>query len=131
MTGAGLKNALASRFVAVPAVLAVLIAAWNVYIAFHDDGIVAGAVRDAAGAPVAGATVILYDRNFVTYRETQRTRSGADGRFRFEAFRSHLGQVEAETADGRHSERQPFRLWFRSQNIEVAPLVVQGQPTRS
>jgi hypothetical protein len=120
-----MRRALTSRFVVVPLVLAVLVLAWNVYIGFHDDGIVAGEVRDASGAPVAGALVILYDRNFVTYRETQRTRSGADGRFRFADFRSHLGQVEAEGPDGRRSERLPFRLWFRSQNIELAPLVVR------
>ena len=125
MTRRGMKRLLANRFVAVPLVLALLIAAWNLYIGFHDDGIVAGEVRDAAGAPVAGALVILYDRNFVTYRETQRTRSGADGRFRFADFRSHLGQVEAEAADGRRSQRLPVRLWFRAQNIELGPLVVR------
>lgn len=120
-----MRNALASRFVILPLVLAVLILAWNVYIGFHDDGIVAGEVRDQAGTPVAGALVILYDRNFVTFRETQRTRSGADGRFRFDAFRSHLGQVEAQAPDGRHSERLPIRLWFRSQNMELPPLVLR------
>jgi hypothetical protein len=120
-----MRRALASRFVVVPAVLAVLIAAWNLYIGFHDDGVVAGEVRDAGGAPVAGAVVILYDRNFVTYRETQRTRSGADGRFRFDDFRSHLGQVEAEAPDGRRSERVPIRLWFRAQNVLLDPLVVR------
>ena len=120
-----MKRILASRFVLVPAVLAVLIAIWNVYIAFNDDGIVVGEVRDAGGAPVAEALVILYDRNFVTYRETQRTRSGADGRFRFDDFRSHLGQVEAETPDGRRSERLAVRLWFRAQNVRLAPLVLR------
>jgi len=120
-----MRRALASRFVVVPLALAVLIGAWNVYIGFHDDGVVAGEVRDAAGAPVANALVILYDRNFVTFRETQRTRSGADGRFRFDDFRSHLGQVEAQVPDGRRSERLPIRLWFRAQNVEVAPLVLR------
>jgi hypothetical protein len=120
-----LKRALRSRFVVVPLVLAVVILAWNVYISFHDDGIVAGEVRDQAGAPVAGALVILYDRNFVTFRETQRTRSGPDGHFRFDDFRSHLGQVEAEAPDGRRSQRLPIRLWFRAQNIELPPLVLR------
>ena len=125
MNAAALKRALASRFVVVPLALAVLIVAWNVYISFHNDGIVMGEVRDAAGAPVAGALVILYDRNFVTFRETQRTQSGADGRFRFDEFRSHLGQVEAQAPDGRRSERLAIRLWFRSQNIALPPLVIR------
>ena len=30
-----------------------LIGAWNLYIAFNDDGIIEGEVRDRAGAPVA------------------------------------------------------------------------------
>ena len=48
--------------------------AWNVYIAFNDHGIIEGEVRDRAGAPVAGATVIFFERNFVYYEEKQRTR---------------------------------------------------------
>ena len=122
-----MRRALANRFVVVPAVLAVLIAGWNVYISFNDDGIVAGEVRDASGAPVAGALVVLFDRNFVTYRETQRTRSDASGRFRFDNFRAHLGQIEAQGSNGQRSERRLIRLWFRAQNVRLDPLVVRPQ----
>ena len=120
-----MMRALRSRFVVVPAALAALVLAWNVYVGFNDDGIVAGEVRDAAGAPVADAVVILYDRNFVTYRETQRTRSDQAGRFRFDNFRSHLGQVEAQGPAGQNSERRPVRLWFRAQNVRLDPLVLR------
>lgn len=122
------RGALVNRFVIVPLIVIVVAAVWNVYISFHDDGIVAGEVRDAAGAPVAGAIVILYDRNFVTYRESQRTRSDPAGQFRFENNNTHLGQIEAQAADGRQSERRPIRLWFRAQNVRLdAPLVVRAQ----
>ncbi len=122
------RGALLNRFVIVPLILVAVTAAWNVYISFHDDGIVAGEVRDAAGAPVANAVVILYDRNFVTYRESQRTRSDAAGRFRFDNNNTHLGQIEAQTADGLHSERRPIRLWFRAQNFVLdSPLVLRPQ----
>lgn len=120
-------KALRSRFVLVPAALAALILAWNVYIRLNDDGIIAGEVRTTAGALVADALVILYDRNFVTYRESQRTRTDAAGRFRFDNFRSHLGQVEAQAADGQRSERRLVRLWFRAQNVRLDPLVVRPQ----
>jgi len=116
------------RFVLVPLVLVVLTAAWNVYVSLHNGGLIVGEVRDAGGAPVADAVVIFYDRNLVTFRENQRTRTDAAGRFRFENNLSHLGQLEAQTADGRHSERRLIRLWFRSQNFELdAPLVVRPQ----
>lgn len=120
------RGVLLNRFVIVPAVLAAVTVAWNVYIGFHDDGVVTGEVRDASGAPVSGAVVILYDRNFVTYRESQRTHSDASGRFRFDNNNTHLGQIEAQAPDGRQSERRPIRLWFRAQNFRLdSPLVVR------
>ena len=99
--------------------------AWNVYIAFNDDGIIEGEVRDGAGAPVAGATVIFFERNFIYYQEKQRTTTDAQGAYRFTDMQIHIGQLEARTADGRQSERRQLRLWFRAQNTEVAPLVVE------
>jgi hypothetical protein len=117
---------LAHRFVAVPLALAVVVAAWNVYIAFNDHGIIEGRVQDRAGAPVAGATVIFFERNFVYYEEKQRAVTDAQGFYRFTGMKTHIGQLEARRADGRHSERRQLRLWFRSQDIEVAPLVVDA-----
>jgi Carboxypeptidase regulatory-like domain len=114
------------RFVAAPLALAVLVVAWNVYIAFNDHGIIEGEVRDRAGAPVAGATVIFFERNFVYYEEKHRTSTDAQGLYRFTDMKIHIGQLEARTADGRQSERRQLRLWFRSQDTEVAPLVVEA-----
>ena len=93
--------------------------AWNVYIAFNDHGIIEGEVRDRAGAPVAGATVIFFERNFIYYEEKQRTATDAQGVYRFTDMKTHIGQLEARTADGRKSERRQLRLWFRSQDTEV------------
>ena len=58
-------RALTHRFVAVPLALLAIVVAWNVYIAFNDHGIIEGEVRDKAGTPVAGATVIFFERNFI------------------------------------------------------------------
>ena len=109
-----------------PLALARLVVGWNVYIAFNDHGIIEGEVRDRAGAPVAGATVIFFERNFVYYEEKQRTSTDAHGVYRFTGMKIHVGQLEARTADGRQSERRQLRLWFRSQDTEVAPLVVEA-----
>jgi len=118
------RRALGHRFVAVPLALALLVAGWNTYIAFNDGGIIEGEVHDRAGAPVAGATVIFFERNFVYYQELRRTTTDARGAFRFDGMQVHVGQLEARTADGRHSERRQMRLWFRAQNTEIAPLIL-------
>ena len=120
------RRVLGHRFVAVPLALALLVAGWNIYIAFNDGGIIEGEVRDRAGAPVPGATVIFFERNFVYYQELRRTTTDARGVFRFDGMQVHVGQLEARTADGRHSERRQLRLWFRAQNAELAPLIIDA-----
>jgi acyl-coenzyme A synthetase/AMP-(fatty) acid ligase len=119
---------LAHRFVAVPLALVAIVVAWNVYIAFNDHGIIGGEVRDRAGAPVAGATVVFFERNFVYYEEKQRATTDAQGLYRFTGIATHIGQLEARTDDGRKSERRQLRLWFRSQDTEVAPPLVVETP---
>jgi hypothetical protein len=120
------RRVLAHRFVTVPLALAAIVVTWNVYIAFNDHGIIEGEVRDRAGAPVAGATVIFFERNFIYYEEKQRATTDAHGAYRFTDMKTHVGQLEARTADGRKSERRPLRLWFRSQDTEVPPLVIEA-----
>lgn len=117
---------LVHRFVAVPLMLVAVVAMWNVYIAFNDHGLIEGEVRDRAGAPVAGATVIFFERNFIYYEEKQRVTTDARGAYRFTDMKTHIGQLEARTADGRQSPRHQLRLWFRSQDTEVPPLIVEA-----
>lgn len=117
---------LVHRFVAVPLMLLAVVAMWNVYIAFNDHGLIEGEVRDRAGAPVAGATVIFFERNFIYYEERQRATTDARGAYRFTGMKTHIGQLEARTADGKQSPRHQLRLWFRSQDTEVPPLIVEG-----
>ena len=118
------RRILGHRFVAVPLAVAFLVAGWNIYIAFNNGGIIEGQVRDRAGAPVPGATVIFFERNFIYYQELRRTTTDAHGAFRFDGMQVHVGQLEARTGDGRHSERRQLRLWFRAQDTEVAPLII-------
>jgi protocatechuate 3,4-dioxygenase beta subunit len=114
------------RFVYVPLGLAGIVAAWNVYVAANNDGVIEGEVRDAAGAPVADATVIFFERNFVNYQEKLRTRTDARGAYRFNDMQVHIGQLEARLEDGRRSERIQLQLWFRAQHTRVGPLVVHA-----
>jgi len=108
------------RFVFVPGLLAVMAIAWNAYVFSHDHGIVEGRVVDAAGRPVAGATVALWVYNFTTYEEKEHVSTGADGVFRFTNNPSHRIQISAEKPGLGRSERVLVFLYFRSQDIAIA-----------
>ncbi|MBV9834941.1 MAG: carboxypeptidase regulatory-like domain-containing protein [Alphaproteobacteria bacterium] len=119
------RRVLLHRFVFVPLALAILVGGWNLYIVYNDDGIIQGVVRDGSGAALAGATVIFFERNSAYFEERKRTITDAKGAYRFTDMQIHIGQLEARTADGRQSQRRLLRLWFRAQNIDVAPLIVR------
>jgi len=106
---------LTSRFVLVPVALGAAIGAWNIFVARHNGGIIEGAVVDAAGRPVAGATVLLSRQNVTTFSEGGRRTTDAAGRFRFDDNRSHHVQLVAEK-DGARSGRLTLRLWFAAQD---------------
>ena len=120
------RQVLGSRFVVVPAALAAIVLAWNIYVTLNAHGIVAGEVVNAAGRPVAGATVTLYRLNFITEVEAGQTRTDARGRFRFTDNHSHL--IELQAVEGkRTSPRVTVRLWFRAQDRALGkPLRIAG-----
>ena len=108
-----------SRFVVVPTLIVVVVVVWNVYVALHAHGVLQGRVVDAAGHPVADATVVLFAHDFVTQVEKARTHTDAAGDFRFDNNDSHLIQLQA--LDGTAtSPRVTIRLWFRAQDRIVA-----------
>jgi hypothetical protein len=110
---------LLSRWTIVPGAIAVLVGAWMLYVETHNGGVITGAVVDAKDQPVAGATVLLFERGFVTHEERARTRTDAGGRFRFTGNNSHSVQLEAEADGLGRSERRIVRLWFRAQDTEL------------
>lgn len=113
------RRILGSRFVIVPAAIAVTVVVWNIYVDLHAHGMLAGRVIDTSGKPVAGATVVLWAHDFVTQVETARTTTDAAGDFRFANNASHLIQLQA-LAGKDASPRVTVRLWFRGQDRVVA-----------
>ena len=121
------RGLLINRFVLVPAVIAVAIVVWNVYVSTHDHGVVAGRVVDTAGQPVPGATVVLWVLNFTTYVEETRATTDAAGRFVITDNDSHNIRLAAEKPGIGRSARVPVRLYFRAQDIQLRqPLVLSG-----
>ena len=121
------RRLLLNRFVLVPSAIAAAILAWNIYVATHDNGIVEGLVVDLKGEPVPDASVALWVLNFTTYVEHARTRTGADGRFRFDGNASHNIQLAAEKPGVGRSARVPVRLYFKAQDATLSePLRLAG-----
>ena len=119
----------ATRWFIVPTLMVLVTLGWLVYVSRHDNGLIEGRIVDAAGRPVADATVRIFDRGFVTHQERGRTRSDADGRFRITDNTSHSVQLEAETPELGRSERMEVRLWFAAQDVRLAdPLRLPAQP---
>jgi Carboxypeptidase regulatory-like domain len=121
------RRLLLNRFVLVPGAIAAAILVWNVYVATHDNGVVEGRVVDARGEPVPDASVALWVLNFTTYVEKERTRTGPDGRFRFDGNASHNIQLAAEKPGVGRSLRVPVRLYFKAQDVTLRePLRLAG-----
>jgi Carboxypeptidase regulatory-like domain len=117
---------LATRFFLVPAFALAALIGWNLYVAAHAHGQVRGKVLRADGAPAAGATVVLYERNITShFLEKARTTTDAAGEFRFDDNRSHQIRLDAIGPDGRQGQPLILRLWFAAQDVGLRrPLVL-------
>ncbi len=120
-----MRGWITSRFMLIALVLALLVGAWNLYVAAHAHGMVTGQVVDATGRPVAGAVVHMFGRDFVSEQERGHVLSDSNGGFRFDSNASHVVQLQAEKA-GQKSPRMTIRLWFRAQDVDLMkPLVLR------
>lgn len=109
-----------SRWVIVPGMMTIATLAWLAYVNSHNHGLLEGSVVDATGNPVAGASVRLFERGFVTHEERGRAVTDAKGRFRFTDNRSHSIQLEAEAPGLGRTDRRILRLWFAAQDASIA-----------
>jgi len=115
-----LRSWATSRLVIVPGGMVIVTLVWLAYVGRHNHGIVEGRVVDAASQPIAGASVQLFERGFVTHQERGRTTSDAQGAFRFTDNRSHSIQLEAAAPGLGRTERRILRLWFAAQDAKIA-----------
>jgi hypothetical protein len=115
----GFATWLASRWFIVPTAFSVLTLGWLAYVNAHANGVVEGRVVDAGGRPVPGATVVMFERGFVTHEQRGRATTGADGTFRFADNRSHSIQLEAEAPGLGRTDRRVLRLWFAAQDARL------------
>jgi Carboxypeptidase regulatory-like domain len=114
------RQFLINRFVLAPAVIALLVLIWNIYVVTHASGIVRGRVIGPDGEPVAGAAVTLWARNFTTYVERARAVSDESGRFTIAGNDSHDIQLAAAKPGLGRSPRLRVRLYFRAQEVRLA-----------
>jgi carboxypeptidase family protein len=117
-----------SRWIVVPGGMLIFTVGWLAYVNSHNHGIVEGRVVDVAGQPVAGASVQLFERGFVTHQERGRATSDAEGMFRFTDNRSHSIQLEAEAPGLGRTDRRILRLWFAAQDARIAEPLRFGAP---
>ncbi len=111
------KRWLYNRYSITFGVIGIVAAAWNVYVACNDDGILAGRVVGPDDRPVAGATVVLSERTLLVSASRAQTTTDAEGRFRFTGHRLYRLFLEAyRDGVGRMPARE-LRLYFRGQNV--------------
>ena len=115
-----LRSWITSRWVIVPGGMLLGTLAWLAYVGSHSGGLIEGRVVNAAGQPVAGASVLLFERGFVTHQEKARTTSNDAGEFRFVNNPSHSVQLEAVAPGLGRTERRVVRLWFAGQDTRLA-----------
>jgi len=114
-----LRPWLTSRWFIVPGGMVVGTLAWLAYVGGHNHGLIEGRVVNAAGQPVPGASVLLFERGFVTHQEKARTTANAAGEFRFTKNPSHSIQLEAEAPGLGRTDRRIVRLWFAAQDTRL------------
>ena len=113
------RSFLLNRFVLVFGSLALCIAAWNLYVAAHDDGHLEGLVVDAQGRPVADATVVISHKTVTSIEPLAQVRTGADGRFRFDKHGQYWLVLSAGKPGVGTAARSQLPLWFRNQDVTL------------
>jgi hypothetical protein len=99
--------------------IAIATVLWNIYVANHDDGILAGAVIGPDGRPVPGAEVVLSERTIVSLDPIAETVTDDEGQFQFTHHDRHRVVLAASKPGVGASGRLEVRLYFRNQNRQL------------
>ena len=116
---------IANRFTITFGSMAVVIFAWNAYVAANNSGELSGVVRDMNGRPVGGAEIILERQNVTLVEEIARTQSDAEGRFSFDDHGEYSLLLSATLEDAK-TKRERVKLLFRNQKAVAPDLVLRG-----
>jgi hypothetical protein len=109
-------------------IIAVLVIVVNVYVAYHDDGILKGRVLGPDGNPITEATVTLYKPGVVGLDKIAVSFTNVEGEFYFEKHNQHHPVLKAEKDEVGESKFIDVRLYFQNQNrVRIEPIVL-GPP---
>jgi Carboxypeptidase regulatory-like domain len=121
-----MRRMLLNRYTIALGAIAVAVTAWNLYVATHSDGRIAGQVVGPDGRAVVGATVTLREKTLTTLEPRATAHTDGAGRFVFAGQRVHHFALEAAKEGAGSSERITCRLAFRGQNLSLPePLRLQ------
>jgi hypothetical protein len=116
-----------NRFVVTFGSIALATLVWNVYIAYHDNGLIEGHIVGPDGQPVEGAKVTLSERTLLVAQPKGNVTTDADGRFQFTGHTLHRLYLEARKEGvGRFGPRE-FRLYFKGEDLILdKPLALEA-----
>ena len=115
-----------NRFVITFGTIAVLVAVWNVYIAYHDHGLIEGRVVGPNGAPVAGATV-----HPVGADAARRPAARQDDDRRGRPLRIHRPPAAPALPGGGEGWRRPFRPAASTGSISSGEDLILSKPLQA
>ena len=109
-----------NRYIVTFGSIAIMAAAWNLYIAFNNDGMVAGRVVGPDNRPVEGATVTVFQKTLYVAEPRGKATTDAKGKFLFTGHESYRLWLEAVKEGLGKSPKEEYRLYFRNQNLTLA-----------
>ena len=117
-----------NRFTITFGIILVLVVIWNVYISFHNHGLIEGRVIGPNGAPVAGATVTLSEQSLLVNQERGKTTTDLSGRFRFTGHHMHRPYLQAEKEGVGQFGPHQYPLYFQGEDLILTkPLKLTAQ----
>lgn len=109
-----------NRYIITFGAIAIIVALWNLYVAFNNDGIITGRVVGPDNRPVEGATVTLFQKTLYIAEPRDKTTTGKNGAFLFTGHASYKLWLEAIKKGLGKSPKEEHRLYFRNQNLNLS-----------
>lgn len=109
-----------NRYIVTFGSIAIMAAAWNLFVAFNNEGIVAGQVVGPDNRPVKGATVTLFQKTLYVAEPRGKTTTDGKGMFLFSGHDYYRLWLEAMKEGLGKSQKKEYRLYFKGQNLTLA-----------